>query len=147
MIKLKKFLKLSVADKLLLVQACFLLPFFQCSVKLVPFRYLIKVLRLKVCDSTPVIQSAGYLHDLGQVAWAIKCVECHLSGISGRCLAQALTARLLLHLRNVPCVLCLGVKNDQMINSLSAHAWLCCGDVIVTGGRNIEQFNKLTSFL
>ena len=142
-----KFLKLSVSDKLLLVQTCLLLPFFQCSVKLVPFRYLIKFFKLKVCESTSVTQSAGYLHDIDRIAWAIKCVECHFPRISGRCLAQALTARQLLHQRNVPCILCLGAKSDQMSNSLSAHAWLCCGDIVVTGGHHMEQFNKLTSFL
>lgn len=69
----------------------------------------------------------------------IREVQYAVSGISrhtpwqSRCLVQALAAKRLLKLYHLPCTLYMGVKKDEQ-GKMLAHAWLRCGDCLVTGG-------------
>lgn len=75
---------------------------------------------------------------IGNVAAVVRKV-CGHTPWESKCLVQALTAKKMLNRRKLPCTLYMGVANDgngQMI----AHAWLRCGGVYVTGGRNRERF-------
>lgn len=50
------------------------------------------------------------------------------------CYPQAIVARILLGLYNVPFVLCLGMRREPDTGAASAHAWVRSGNVAVTGG-------------
>ncbi len=147
MSKLKKFKNLSHSKKQLLLQTCLLLPSLQCSVNLLPFRYLVRFLKLKISILAPEIYPLEHLKEIEEILWAIQCVDKYLPLISGRCLAQALTARYLLRQRNISSVLNLGAKSNLIDNEMAAHAWLCCGEIIVTGRDNVEGYRKIASFL
>lgn len=61
------------------------------------------------------------------------------------CLPQALAAQRLLRRRQVPCVLHLGLARDAH-GRLSAHAWLRCADVDITGGEVAARYAEVAAF-
>ena len=147
MIKVGRFFKLSNSEKLLFLKAIVLLPVYQCYVKLLPFRYLKKLLKLESCSSASEHQSIATLSEVSPVVRAIKRVDCYFPLISGRCLAQALVVRRLLHQKKINSVLHLGVKHDQGSETMSAHAWLCIEGGIVIGEHDKEQYTEVASFV
>lgn len=58
------------------------------------------------------------------------------------CLPQALAAKVMLGLRGEGSILHLGARLDENGN-LAAHAWLTCGDKIVTGGAGLPDYTPL----
>ncbi len=50
-----------------------------------------------------------------------------------KCLVKALTARFLLHRKGIVTTLYLGVGKDDK-GKMTAHSWLRCGELYVTGG-------------
>lgn len=62
------------------------------------------------------------------------------------CYTQALTAKILLRRRNISSVLTIGFMKDEAGN-YKGHAWLTCGDIIVTGNLpNLSKFHVNASF-
>ena len=66
------------------------------------------------------------------------------------CLAQVLVTQRLLAKRNISGQFSLGVlRNRELtddVGGLSAHAWLQCGDVIVSGVAGHERFTVVSNF-
>ena len=63
------------------------------------------------------------------------------------CLAQVLTAQRMLKKRDIPGVFYLGAKKDKEVEEkMAAHAWLQCGESIITDERGHETFTVLSSF-
>ncbi len=61
-----------------------------------------------------------------------------------RCLAQALAGRILLHQQGEKCVLTIGATiGDQ---TMIAHVWLYCGEIVVTGKKEIEKYQKIALY-
>ena len=60
------------------------------------------------------------------------------------CLAQAVAAQDMLRSRELHGTLHLGLK--RIDNTLSAHAWLSYGKIIITGAAGHNGFTELTSF-
>lgn len=70
------------------------------------------------------------------------------------CFPQAMTARCLLGLYNIPYALFFGLRreahsngNSDAENALKAHAWIVCGPVIVTGGASFGQYQTVGCFV
>ena len=63
-----------------------------------------------------------------------------------KCLAQAMTARVLLGLKRLPYALYLGVRKDDEAG-LAAHAWVCTGPAAITGGHSFGQFTVVGTFV
>ena len=61
------------------------------------------------------------------------------------CFVQALAAHWMLKRRSIPNKIHIGVKKDEEGNLLS-HAWLICGDQILTGAKGHESFQVITDF-
>ena len=55
------------------------------------------------------------------------------------CMVQALTAQTILSIKRIPCTIYLGIAKDDQ-QKLQAHAWLMCGDFVVTGGDVRDEF-------
>ena len=62
-----------------------------------------------------------------------------------RCMAQALAGKAMLRRRGLPSTLYLGVAKDEAAD-LCAHAWLRCGDAVITGGEGADRFTVLSTF-
>ena len=62
-----------------------------------------------------------------------------------KCLVQALVVKIMLRRRGIANTLFLGVGKDEE-NSLVAHAWLRCGETIITGGKGRQWFTVVGKF-
>jgi hypothetical protein len=62
-----------------------------------------------------------------------------------RCYEQAFTGKLMLNRRKIPSTIYFGVAKDEN-NELKAHAWLRCGDLILTGNKEREIFTRVVWF-
>ena len=60
------------------------------------------------------------------------------------CLTQTLATAAMLRRRSIPSTLYLGIAKDK--NGICAHAWIRCGDVILTGAKGHERFAIISSF-
>ncbi|MCQ2516582.1 MAG: lasso peptide biosynthesis B2 protein [Saccharofermentans sp.] len=58
---------------------------------------------------------------------------CQKTPWESKCMVQALTAKRILNSMGFPCTLYMGVMNSPETGEMIAHAWLRCGDKIVTG--------------
>jgi hypothetical protein len=61
------------------------------------------------------------------------------------CYDQALTAKLMLKRREFPSTLYLGLSKDEK-NQMIAHAWVRCGNKIITGKAGMDQFTVVAFF-
>lgn len=61
------------------------------------------------------------------------------------CLIRALTAKRLLNTMGHRCTLYMGVRKDDG-EAMTAHAWLRCGKLIVTGGETMAGFTVTSVF-
>jgi hypothetical protein len=114
-----------------LVEAVSFLAAARLAVKTVPFKYIAKYL------GTHMAESAHLVNDLvdsraRQVGWAVRTIA-RRTPWKSNCLAQAIAAKRMLDHRRIPSTLYLGVQKDEL-DVLSAHAWLRCGEQILTGG-------------
>lgn len=67
---------------------------------------------------------------LDRVAWAVPAAASRVPWRSD-CLVQALAAQNWLHAEGLQTQVHIGVARD---GSFTAHAWLTCGDMVITGG-------------
>ncbi|MES2355954.1 MAG: lasso peptide biosynthesis B2 protein [Pseudomonadota bacterium] len=63
-----------------------------------------------------------------------------------KCLAQAMTARILLGFYRIPYAFYFGVSKEKE-SKMQAHAWICAGPVRVTGGTSFGQFTVVGTFV
>ena len=64
---------------------------------------------------------------------------------NANCQAQAIAARCFLGLFGVPYAVFYGVAKDP-IEHMKAHAWVCAGPVLVTGGYAFDEFTVVAVF-
>jgi hypothetical protein len=76
-----------------------------------------------------------------EVGWAVRAAAPKTPWKSA-CLAQALAGKWMLGRRGLHGTIRLGVAKDADGN-LQAHAWLCTGDRIVTGGGTAGRFTAV----
>lgn len=79
-----------------------------------------------------------------RVLWAVNMATIRTPWES-KCLVRALTAQRMLKKRDVYTTLYLGVGKDTN-NKMLAHAWLRCGEFIMTGGRERDRFKEVAKF-
>jgi hypothetical protein len=58
------------------------------------------------------------------------------------CLPQAIAARMLLRRHGLPSTLHIGVTRDEA-KGLTGHAWLTCGETVVTGETDLDRYAVL----
>lgn len=109
----------------------------------VPFRWTARRLGETMAESAsdePVDTEA-----LEGIAWSIRTASASAPWQT-KCLAQAIAAKAALRVRGVPSTLYLGVSRPGKAARLNAHAWLRCGDRILTGERSSGEFTVIASF-
>ena len=135
MARVLKFLLLPGRERLLLVQAAFLLVVIRIGLSLVPFRTLRRLLaRLARADKN---SKAPRQSDIDRVIWALKAAG-RTFPPAGTCLTEALAGYVLLGRRGYSTDLRIGVTRDAGGRFL-AHAWLEKGDLIVIGQIGAEH--------
>ena len=130
-----KFLLLSGTEKLLLVQAAFLLVVVRIGLSLVPFRTWRSLLaRLARAEKRA---KAPQQSDVDRVIWALMAAG-RAFPPAGTCLTEALAGYVLLGRRGYSTDLRIGVTRDAGGRFL-AHAWLEKGGLIVIGQLGAEH--------
>ncbi|MDR3287863.1 MAG: lasso peptide biosynthesis B2 protein [Peptococcaceae bacterium] len=111
----------------------------------VPFKHIAARLGEKMGES-PDAESWPAGRKAARIGWAVGKMSRYTPWES-KCLVQAVTAHLLLRLFGLSYTLYLGLGLEKDEDGkLSAHAWLRCGDLIITGGREKEGFRSVAQF-
>jgi len=141
-----RFIRLPFSVQKIYFKALILLPICQCSVQLIPFKYLLHIFKLRPSErallKSPTDSESAYAQT---VAWVISKSPPLPQSIQPRCFAQALTARILLHQNHQECLLSIGAAMEG--NGLLAHAWLRSGNIIVTGRNGQDKYREIVSYL
>ena len=143
--KIRKFLALSGAEKRLFLEAFTRLGMMRFSIAAMPFKRLVHKLEQSQGRSVPPSLSAGQVSRAKAVSKAVV-LAANNTPWESACLVQALTAQRMLQRRGIPGVFYLGVHRDNTkVGNMRAHAWLLCGDLVVTGA-GFDGFTVLSSF-
>lgn len=131
---LRKFLALSNADRLLLVQAALWLPLVGAGLRVTTYSRVRAA--LGAVPTLPVASSVAR----DRVGWAVAAADARVPG-DRACLERALVAEALLRRRGHGAALRFGV--DGADPDMEAHAWVESGDQVVVGGENREAYTRL----
>ena len=134
--RLRRFLRLSWADKVLVVQAVCLLAAVRLGLCLLPFETLRKLLA-RTADGRSASAQRRQIDHSPKVIWAVGAVSRRFPSI-GTCLMQALAAHVLLRRRHYPTQLHIGVTRDEKGKFLG-HAWLESNGIVIIGGEALKQ--------
>ncbi|MFZ6027635.1 MAG: lasso peptide biosynthesis B2 protein [Chloroflexota bacterium] len=138
---LRKLLALSWLDRWLLVEAFFGLALIGFAIRILPFRRVARLLRLRMGDAM-----TAETPDLAvRVGWAVT-TAAQRTPWRSTCLAQAVVGKMMLLRRKIPATLSLGVAKSPA-DALQAHAWLRCGEQILTGRAEYLRFNVIANFV
>jgi len=147
--RLKKFAALPAGEKWLLLQAWCLLGWYRVALQLVAFRRLTGGLEHQAFtpatrEVTPAQREQAIT--IGRLVASAASVTPWQS----RCLVQALVTCRLLAARGIPGQFCLGVRKGCDVSAdptgFAAHAWLQCGDAIITGAAGHEEYAVVSTY-
>lgn len=134
--KIHKFLNLSSAEQHLLIRAWILLGVIRLGLELFPFSTLRKLLdRLR-----PKLDSFKKEFSEKQLVWSVTVVSPYIPKTT--CLAQALTAQLLLQQAGHQACLHIGVEEAEE-GGIKAHAWVESKGRILIGGTDLNRYTHL----
>jgi hypothetical protein len=136
--RVRKFLLLPPAERLLLMRAVLLLWGTRIGLSLLPLRRLERLL-IRI-GRAPDGRCGPEQMAPGRIAWLVGVAGRFLPG--PRCLAEALVTQLLLARRGYPSRVLIGVAKD-VENGFEAHAWVEHRGEIIIGGRALERYTPL----
>ena len=128
---LRKFLRLSSTERYMLLRATLLLGTIGLGLRFLPFGTFWSIFARMSSPACAISAGAGRAY-LNRVVWAVSAAGRHMPG-GGRCLFQALAAKVLLSRRGLPALLRIGVDRRGE-RGMQAHAWVECGGRVVIGG-------------
>lgn len=137
---LKTFLRMPLRQKLLIPRILVLMVYYKHQVHHRPFAELAPKIGTLGFETTVEAspRSAWLVHELMESMFR------HLRW-KDSCLIRALTAKRILNATGEKCTLYLGVAKEDG-TSMTAHAWLRCGKLIVTGADSMEGFTVTACF-
>ena len=136
------FFKKPAADQILYLEATVWLAISRLAILIVPFRYIAPFLGTHMANFDA--DENGDRETVIFVFRAIVTMSRHLPW-ECRCLAQAISGKMMLGRRRVPSTLYLGVTKKED-GDLNAHAWLRAGEIIILGGGGLERFAVVSTF-
>ena len=143
MSRLDKFFNLPYAERNCLIEAGFWLGCARLAILVLPFRWIAPMLGKNMAQS-PEVEEAANDELLDRISWAVTIASRHLPW-DCLCLVQAMAGKAMLKRRGVTSTLYLGLAKDAEAH-LKAHAWLRCGDRILTGERELAGFTIIATF-
>jgi hypothetical protein len=142
---LSKWRRRSRVERVLLMEAFVLLGIARLAILALPFKWLAITLgrRMKETDATIAPSDIPYARMVGQ---AVRSAANNTPWES-LCLVQAVAAKWMLKQYHIAGTLYLGVTKDATrTKELTAHAWLRCGHIILTGREGYRQFTVVAMF-
>jgi hypothetical protein len=134
-----------LAERRLLLEAFCLLGLARLTILAVPFKWFALTLG-QTANPSPIAASASQLSCAKSVGQAVRSAARYTPWQSV-CLPQAVAAQWMLKRRRISATLFLGVAKDQtQPQTLAAHAWLRCGDAIITGAEDHHLFTVVATF-
>jgi hypothetical protein len=131
----------ALIDYILFVEAWFLLHFAKLVILLVPFKKIASRMGELQIESTSDLQS---IEKTTQIEHAVRRASRYTLHDS-KCYDQALTAKALLGQCSLPATIYFGLAKESD-NQLIAHAWVRCGNSIITGRAGVERFTVVACF-
>jgi len=132
-------------ERLLLLEAFVMLGIVRLLVLTIPFKWLALSLGKHLQESGTQVSASDldYARLIGQAV----CSAANNTPWESVCLPQAVAGKWMLKRRRIPGTLYFGVaKAETKPEKLAAHAWLRCGDYILTGGPGHKQFTVVSMF-
>lgn len=141
----KKFLKLSMQEKILLCEAFFYLIIAVILVQNLPFRKIASRLGKHMKKTPSDLQSLPE-ELLEKIKRSLKRAQLYVPR-GENCLIQGIAGKIMLKRHELPSTLYLGLAKDSEENAgFKAHAWLRCGHVILIGKEGSETFTEISYF-
>ena len=130
----------------LVAESFVLLGVLRAAILLFPFQKITRIMELTqgntISDAEPSMSVSP-----ADIGWAVQTAASRTPWESA-CLVQALTGMIMLVRRGGNATLYLGVAKDENdAEAMTAHAWLRCGNVILTGAGGVERFSVISSFI
>ena len=135
-----RFWKLDRNDKWLLSQAVMGLAIARIMLAVFSFRRLSE----RLADAGSSIETDPDPEELRRISYAIGAAANHMPWRSD-CFPQSIAARKLLNRRGYASTIHLGVERIGDAD-LAGHAWVTCGDTVVTGGADLDRYTELHRF-
>jgi hypothetical protein len=137
---------LDPADRPLLIEAVIVLAIARVSTRVLPFRRTAALFGLEQSVSGSPAGGRALPAAAGRPVWAWSAAATRMPR-AGTCLVQALGGSAMLGRRGIATTIHLGVTRDPRdARALTAHAWLCCDDTIVTGAAGANRYTPLAAF-
>ena len=147
----KLFKKRSIQEYRLFVEAWLFLAIARTLIFWIPFRRLLPLLGCPVNQEEAEKAASDHTatNDLLEMIRISILRASRRSPWRTKCFEQALSVRMMLRRRNIKSVIYFGVCMNQpdQKEKMTAHAWLKCSNVVVTGGKNNEMFTVVGRFL
>ena len=141
--RVRKFFALSWRDRYLFIKVFGLTGVVRLAIHGLPFRWLAPTLGKHMRESA-LQEDITNLEIAKHVGLIIEMVSRYTPWES-KCLVQAIVGKIILRQCGITNTLYLGVRRDRRQNII-AHAWLRCGDTILTGNRGITYFRVVSKF-
>jgi hypothetical protein len=138
-------------DRRLLLEALLWLGVARLAIVTVPFRWIVRLFSLRPGEGptgSEETSASNHLSDelAERIAWALKAASAR-SPWQSTCLAQALAGAAMLRRRRISAILAMGVaKSSAAQGALKAHAWLSCGEVVLTGSAGRGDYNVIARY-
>ena len=119
------------------------------SIKLIlqfiPFRHIARHLGQQTLVTNNQTLSDYEQQQAKRISWAVRLIG-YRTRWRNSCLVNSIIAKIMLRRRQISTQLFLGLAKDNQRN-LQAHAWLRCGDFIVTGQETHKRFVVMSAFV
>jgi hypothetical protein len=140
-----KWWRRSRTERMLLLEAFVLLGAARLGVLILPFRWLAKSLGQHMTETDAAVGTVN-LQIARMIGWAVRS-GANYTPWESVCLPQAVAAKWMLKHRGIPGTLYLGVMKDETkAEKLTAHAWVRCGQIILTGAKGHRRYTVVSTF-
>ena len=135
--KLQKFKQLSAPDQWLVIRAAYWLGIARVMLAAMPFQRLSERLAADQTEPSPQ-PNPKYLDRVG---FAIRAAANNVPWRSN-CFPQTIAARMILRRQGYASTIHLGVEKSGE-GGIAGHAWLTCGEAVVTGGKELDRYTEM----
>src|SRR5581483_2287760 len=140
---LRRWPRLPMEKRLLALEAMLWLGIMRIAIRVLSFKQIARLtgLATNLSDATP---TAEQIKTAQQIRWAVQAMAPKLPWET-LCLVQGLAGAAMLRRRHLPLSLYFGVAKTEQ-GEFQAHAWLCCGDQVLTGGAGRQRFSVIAAY-
>jgi Transglutaminase-like superfamily len=138
---LRRWQTLSTREQWLALEALSCLFLARVILAMFPFATALQIMKQRTAGRTVC---AGISSNAEEIKRAVSRAARH-APFKAVCLQQAFAAFFMLHRRNLPATVHLGVRRQEGA-ALAAHAWSMSGDIPITGTELADQFEPIAAF-